>query len=182
MDDKPIIQLHDRKFRLLIPYARLDTAVRELAGRINRDYAGRETPLFLGVLNGSFMFMAELMKHIAFDCEVSFIKLASYEGAHSTGKVRELIGLSNDLRGRNVIVVEDMVDTGESIEHLLDMLSQHDPASVTVAAMFLKPEVYRKDIAIDYYAMTVPARFIIGFGLDYDQLGRNLKDIYEAVE
>lgn len=182
MNTAEIIRLHDRKFRKLIPYPRIEEAVRALAGRINGDYAERESPVFLGVLNGAFMFMAELFKNIDLDCEVSFVKLASYAGTGSTGCMSELIGLAGNIRGRHVIIVEDTVDTGESIEHVMRCIAGHEPASVAVATLLLKPEVYKKELKIDYCALHVPDRFIVGFGLDYDQLGRNLKDIYEITE
>ena len=158
------IRLHDKTFRLSIPHDRLVGAIGEVAQRINRDYARRECPLFLGVLNGSFMYMAELLQHIDFTCEVSFVKLASYNGTSSTGAVQELIGLTNNLRGRHIIIVEDIVDTG---------------GSISVSTLLFKPEAYKKEHKIDYYAMAIPDKFIVGYGLDYDQLGRNLKDIYE---
>ena len=157
------IRLHDKNFRLAIPNGRICDAISRVADRINKDYAGREAPLFVGVLNGSFMFMAELMQRITLDCEASFIKIASYSGTASTGKVHELIGLSTDIRGRHVVIVEDIVD-------------------IAVATLLFKPEVYRKEIGIDYCALKVSDRFLVGFGLDYDQLGRNLKDIYEATD
>ena len=177
-----IIQLHDRKFRIMIPAAKIDEAVEAVAQRINADYAGKETPLFLGILNGSFMFMAELMQRITLDCEASFVKIASYSGTASTGKVHELIGLSTDIRGRHVVIVEDIVDTGASIEHTVNLLKAKAPASIAVATLLFKAEVYRKEIGIDYCALKVSNRFLVGFGLDYDQLGRNLKDIYEATD
>ncbi len=175
------ITLNDKTFEIFIPYEKLNDAIVSLADRINEDYRDKKVPLFLGVLNGSFMFMSELMQKIDFPCEVSFVKLASYQGTASTGTVTELIGLKDNIRGRHVIVVEDIVDTGESIEHLLRSLSGHEPASVEVATMLFKPESYKKELAIKYRAMEIPNDFIIGFGLDYDQLGRNLKDIYKIV-
>ena len=172
------ITLHDKRFRKYIPYSKIDEAVQALAKRINEDYAGLPTPLFLGVLNGSFMFMAELVKNIDFNCEISFVKIASYQGTMSTGNIRELIGMPNNLDGRHVIVVEDIVDTGSSIEHIMKSMAGHKPASVAIATLLFKPESYSKDIKIAYSALSVPNDFIVGFGLDYDQLGRNLKDIY----
>ena len=176
------IRLHDKNFRLAIPNGRICDAIGRVADRINKDYAGRETPLFVGVLNGSFMFMAELMQRITLDCEASFVKIASYSGTASTGKVHELIGLSTDIRGRHVVIVEGIVDTGASIEHTVNLLKAKAPASIAVATLLFKPKVYRKEIGIDYCALKVSDRFLVGFGLDYDQLGRNLKDIYEATD
>ena len=176
------IRLHDKNFRLAIPNGRICDAIGRVADRINKDYAGRETPLFVGVLNGSFMFMAELMQRITLDCEASFVKIASYRGTASTGKVHELIGLSTDIRGRHVVIVEDIVDTGESIEHMIGELKSHNPASIEVCTLFFKPDSYRKQLPIKYRAMEIGNEFIVGYGLDYDQLGRSLKDIYVVTE
>ena len=176
------IRLHDKNFRLAIPNGRICDAIGRVADRINKDYAGRETPLFVGVLNGSFMFMAELMQRITLDCEASFVKIASYSGTASTGKVHELIGLSTDIRGRHVVIVEDIVDTGESIEHMIGELKSHNPASIEVCTLFFKPGSYRKQLPIKYRAMEIGNEFIVGYGLDYDQLGRSLKDIYVVTE
>lgn len=176
------VTLKDKTFELSIPYERIEKEIDALAARINEDYKDLDTPLFLGVLNGSFMFMAELMQRIEFPCELSFVKLASYVGTSSTGKVSELIGLKDNLEGRHIIVVEDIVDTGESIEHLMRSLVGHRPASVEVATLLFKPDSYKKELPIRYRAMEIPNDFIVGFGLDYDQLGRNLKDIYKIVE
>ena len=176
------IRLHDKNFRLAIPNGRICDAIGRVADRINKDYAGRETPLFVGVLNGSFMFMAELMQRITLDCEASFVKIASYRGTASTGKVHELIGLSTDIRGRHVVIVEDIVDTGESIEHMIHDLEARKPASIEVCTLFFKPGSYRKTLPIKYRAMEIGNEFIVGYGLDYDQLGRSLKDIYVVTE
>lgn len=177
-----IIQLHDKKFRIMIPAEQIDRAVEAVAQRINADYKDRETPLFLGILNGSFMFMSDLIKKIEFNNELSFVKLASYQGDHSTGEVKTLIGLSGSIRGRHVIIVEDIVDTGESIEQMLRQLEPYEPASVAVCTLFFKPGSYRKQIPIEYRAMEIGNEFIVGYGLDYDQLGRSLKDIYVVTE
>ena len=138
-----VIKLHDKTFEVMIPAAEIDKAVSAVAERINRDYAGKDTPLFVGVLNGSFMFMSDLMKKIEFDCELSFVKIASYSGVNSTGQVRDLIGLHNDIEGRHVIVVEDIVDTGSSIEHLVHMLNRYKPAGVEVCTLFFIPGSYK---------------------------------------
>ena len=175
------VTLHDKTFELFIPYERIQDAVQQLADRINEDYKNKPAPLFLGVLNGSFMFMAELMKRIEFVCEMSFVKLASYRGTSSTGKVSELIGLADNLQGRDIIVVEDIVDTGESIDHLMRSLVGHRPASIEIATLLFKPASYKKEVAIRYPAISIPNDFIVGFGLDYNQLGRNLCDIYKIV-
>lgn len=177
-----VIKLHDRKFRVMIPAAKIDEAVTAVAQRINADYADKDTPLFVGVLNGSFMFMSDLIKKIEFNSELSFVKLASYEGTQTTGEVKCLIGLNQSLEGRHVIIVEDIVDTGESIERMVRDLEKLHPASIAVCTLFFKPGSYRKQIPIDYRAMEIGNEFIVGYGLDYNQLGRNLKDIYVVTE
>lgn len=177
-----VIKLHDRKFRVMIPAAKINEAVTAVAQRINADYADKDTPLFVGVLNGSFMFMSDLIKKIEFNSELSFVKLASYEGTQTTGDVKCLIGLNQSLEGRHVIIVEDIVDTGESIERMVRDLEKLHPASIAVCTLFFKPGSYRKQIPIDYRAMEIGNEFIVGYGLDYNQLGRNLKDIYVVTE
>lgn len=175
------MKLYDKTFQLSIPYAKIAEAVERLAAQINHDYAEVDKPLFVGVLNGAFMFMAELMKSVTLTSEVSFVKLASYSGTSSTGKVQELIGLNGSIEGRHIIIVEDIVDTGESMEHLLAALAEHKPASVAIATLLFKPSKFGKDYEVKYRAMDIPNDFIVGFGLDYDELGRNLKDIYSIV-
>ena len=182
MNTEKKVKLHDKTFRVMIPAEELDAAIDKIAGRINRDYAEKDTPLFLGVLNGAFMFMSELMKKIEFNCELSFVKLASYSGMNSSGKVSELIGLKNNIEGKHVIIVEDIVDTGESMEHLIRSLSGHRPASLEIATLFFKPKAYMKDFPIKYTAMEIGNEFIVGFGLDYNELGRNLSDIYVVTD
>ena len=163
---KDIIKLHDRKFKIMIPAEKIDEAVSAVAQRINEDYGDKETPLFVGVLNGSFMFMSDLIKKIEFNNELSFVKLASYEGTCSTGCVKNLIGLNNSIEGRHVIIVEDIVDTGESIEHMIGELKSHNPASIEVCTLFFKPDSYRKQLPIKYRAMEIGNEFIVGYGLD----------------
>jgi hypoxanthine phosphoribosyltransferase len=182
MSKDKTVKLHDKTFREMIPAAEIEAAVARVAEQINADYAGKETPLFLGVLNGAFMFTSELMKKMNFNCEISFVKLASYAGTGSTGKVSELIGLKNNIEGRHVVIVEDIVDTGESMEHLLRSLAGHRPASIEIVTLFFKPGAFRKDFPVKYKALEIGNEFIVGFGLDYDELGRNLKDIYVVTE
>lgn len=176
------VTLGDKTFELSIPYEKLNDAIEAVAERINEDYAQKETPLFLGVLNGAFMFISELLQKIEFACEVSFVKLSSYQGTSSTGTVTELIGLKDNIKGRHIIIVEDIVDTGESVSHLMNSLVGHQPASIEIATMLFKPNAYLKEFTIKYPAMKIPNDFIVGFGLDYNQLGRNLRDIYKIVE
>ncbi len=181
ISDKHII-LGDREFSLYIPYEAIEESVAALAERITADYENKPDPLFLGVLNGSFMFLAELVKMIDRPAEISFVKLASYNGTKTTGTVSELVGLSTDVKGRHVIIVEDIVDTGESIEHLMRSLIGHEPASIEVATLLFKPESYSKAIPIKYKAFSIPNDFVVGFGMDYNQMGRNLRDIYTIVD
>lgn len=179
---QPEIKLLDKKFRVMIPAEEIDRAVSRVAEALNRDYADRTTPLFIGVLNGSFMFMSDLMKKISFECELSFVKMASYEGTASTGRVKDLIGLNSDIEGRHLIIVEDIVDTGGSITHMRRMLEEHHPASVEICTLFYKPASYRGDAPVRYRAMEIGNEFIVGYGLDYDQRGRNLKDVYVVTD
>lgn len=173
------ITLGDNSFTPAITLGEIAREVQGLANRIAADYAGRRRPLLLGVLNGSFMFASELARNLDMDCDISFIKIASYRGTESTGRVSELVGLDVDIAGRHVIIVEDIVDTEHSIEHLYRMLEPLRPASIEVAALLLKPGVYRKEIPVRYAAFEIPDDFVVGFGLDYDGLGRNLPGIYK---
>lgn len=177
-----IIQLHDLKFKPMIPAEKIDEVVSRVAAEINRDFKDKQTPLFLGILNGAFMFMSDLMKKIDFNCELSFVKLASYEGTSSKGTVKTLIGLNNNLKGRHIIIVEDIVETGKSIEDMVRQLKAYSPASISVCTLFFKPKCYKLDIPINYRAMEIGNEFIVGYGLDYNQLGRNYKDIYVITE
>ncbi len=179
---KDIIQLHDRRFKVMISAEEIDRAVEAVATRINADYSDCDTPIFLAVLNGSFMFLSDLIKKIDFTNEISFVKLASYEGTESTGAVKNLIGLNGSLEGRHIVIVEDIVDTGKSIEHMVELLQAQHPASVAVGTRFFKPASDQKQIPIKYRAMEIGNEFIVGYGLDYDQLGRSLKDIYVVTE
>ncbi|MCK5171178.1 MAG: hypoxanthine phosphoribosyltransferase, partial [Bacteroidales bacterium] len=144
-------------------------------------YKDKNVPLFISILNGSFMFTADLFKHIDFTCEVTFLKLTSYRGTSSTGSVRQLIGVNESIAERDVIILEDIVDTGITIEQILGQLKSFEPASVKVASLLFKPEAYQKDFGIDYIGMEIPNDFIVGYGLDYDRLGRNFPDIYTLI-
>ena len=175
------IKVHDREFVLSISREEIDREIKRVAAQINKDYAGK-CPLFLGVLNGSFMFVADLLKNIEIECEISFVKLSSYQGTETTGKVRELIGLTHSIEGRDVIVLEDIVDTGYTMSKMLETLKQHNPASVEVASLFVKPECMQVHVDVKYPLFSIPDRFILGYGLDYDGLGRNLPDVYDVVE
>ncbi|MCK9305150.1 MAG: hypoxanthine phosphoribosyltransferase [Bacteroidales bacterium] len=174
------IKLHDKYFKIFIPYEKIEESIIKVAGRLNRDYINKNNPLFLSVLNGSFMFAAHLMKYLSFDNEISFIRLSSYSGTSSTGEVKQLLGFDRPLKGRDVIILEDIVDTGETIAEMYNMMLREQVASVKICTLLLKPAAYRYSdtISVDYAAIEIPNDFIVGFGLDYDELGRNYKDIY----
>jgi hypoxanthine phosphoribosyltransferase len=171
------IQVKDKKFKEAIPESEIQSAIQKIADRINNDMAGLN-PVFVCVLNGAFMFASDLLKKITIDCEITFVKVASYEGLVSTGAIKSLIGLNHDIKGREVIIVEDIVDTGITIEVIIDQIKHQDPADVKIATLLFKPKAYQKDYFIDYVAIEVPNDFLIGYGLDYDGLARNLNSIY----
>ncbi len=176
-----IVQIKDKRFKTFISEDEIQQRVKAVADRINHDMEGKK-PLLLAVLNGSFVFAADLMRHITIPCERSFVKLASYEGTVSTGKVVEVMGLNEDITGRDVIIVEDIVDTGKTMERMLDTLGTRNPNSLHICTLLLKPEKLKIPLNIEYAAMEIPNDFIVGYGLDYDQEGRNLRDIYTLVE
>ncbi len=175
------IKLLDREFELSIPFEKIDNAIAGIADRMNKDLVDKD-PLMICVLNGSFMFAADLMKKLNFPCEISFVKLSSYEGTSSTGKVKELIGLNENIEGRCVVILEDIVDTGFTIEKIKNQLLGYQPAEVKIATMLFKPDACKTDIEIDYTGMEIPNDFIVGYGLDYDGHGRNLANIYTVVD
>lgn len=171
------VTLKDKTFRVNIPASEINKAVGEIAHRINTELKDKK-PLFLAVLNGSFMFASDLMKKLTIDCEISFVKVSSYHGTSSSGAVKQLIGLNEDIKGRTVVIIEDIVDTGLTIEALVQQLEQLEPAEIKIATLLYKPEAYRKRIELSYVAIVVPNDFLVGYGLDYDGWGRNLPDIY----
>ena len=172
------VQLYDKSFKPYITYEEIQKAIDVVAEKINNDLKDEHTPIFLGVLTGSFMFFGDLMKRINLECETCFIRLASYEGTSSTGEVKQMLGLTQSVKDRNVVVVEDIVDTGGTIMELDRILRENGAKSVRIATLMFKPGSYKGSIKIDYPACSIPNDFIVGFGLDYDQIGRNLKDIY----
>ena len=173
------VTLNDKTFKLFIPYSKIEEAIDEVAEKINKDFEGCEdVPVLLCVLNGSIIFMGELMKRMRFNCQIVSIKLTSYQGTSTTGRVKQAMDLTADVTGRRVIVVEDIVDSGNTIVRLKEILAERGAAESKICTMLFKPEAYTKDIKLDYIAMEIPNDFIVGFGLDYDELGRNLKDIY----
>lgn len=174
------VKIKDKTFETSISEAEIKQRVKELATRINHDMEGRN-PLFLSVLNGAFVFTADLLREITIPCEVSFVKLASYEGVLSTGKVKEVIGLNVDISGRTIVIVEDIVDTGRTMRQMFDTLKMRNPASIHICTLFVKPDKLQEKLDIDYAAFSIPNDFIVGYGLDYDQQGRNLKEIFTLV-
>lgn len=171
------IKIHDLTFEIKITSTEIQQAVSEVATKINTDLKGKK-PLFLAVLNGSFMFASDLLKKVTIDCEISFVKVASYEGTSSTGEIKGLIGMNEDIKGRTVVIVEDIVDTGNTVENVWNELKTKGAADVKIATLLFKPLAYTKTLPIDYVAIKVPNDFLVGYGLDYNGLGRNLADIY----
>jgi len=175
-----IIRVHDKEFDLYIPQDQIERAIKKVADNINRDMAGKN-PLFLVVLNGAFMFAAELFKNLEVECEVTFVKLSSYSGTKSTNVVRELIGLDQPVAGRNIVLVEDIVDTGLTLNYTIDKLLKLEAKSVTIATMLFKPKAFQYNYEVEYVGIEIPNDFIIGYGLDYNEHARNLPDIYKVI-
>ena len=175
------VTIKDKTFEVSIPEAQVKERVRELAQQMSRDLEGKN-PLFLGVLNGAFIFAADLMREMTIPCEISFVKLASYQGTTSTGTIKEVIGINEDLTGRTVVIVEDIVESGLTIKRMMEQIGTRNPASVQVCTLFFKPEKLKEDLTLDYVAFSIPNAFIVGYGLDYDQQGRQLRDVYSLCE
>lgn len=171
------VKLHDKTFKPFLSEKEIQTAIQKLAVEIQKDYQDLN-PIFIGILNGSFLFTADLVREFTGDCEVTFLRMASYEGTNSTGKVQTVMGIKESLKDRHVVIIEDIVDTGNTVEKLFEVLTKEQPASLKIATLLYKPNAYKKDIPIDYVAKIVGNEFLVGYGLDYDGLGRNLKDIY----
>ncbi len=175
------IKLLDREFETSIPFEKIDGAIAEIAEKMNKELATKN-PLMICILNGSFMFAADLMKKLTFPCEISFVKLSSYQGTSTTGTVKELIGLNENIEGRNIVILEDIIDTGVTIKKIIAQLLGYKPAELKIASLLFKPEACKVDIDIDYTGLNIPNDFIVGYGLDYNGYGRNLPDIYTVVE
>ncbi len=176
----PVIKVHDKSFETYLSEETIQQKIKELALIINKDYAGKR-PLFIAILNGSFMFAADLFKHLTIEAEICFIKLASYKGMKSSGKVVTSIGLEEDLFGKEVIIVEDIVDTGKTLHNFLPKLLHQQPQSLKIVALLHKPEATTYPLKLDYIGFAIPDKFVVGYGLDYDGLGRNLKEIYQLI-
>lgn len=177
----PAINVHDKAFDIFLSEEDIQKRIAEIAADINRDYAGKR-PLFIAILNGSFMFASDLFKHLTIDAEICFIKLVSYKGMKSSGHITTAIGLDQDLYGRDVIIIEDIVDTGKTLGYFLPKLEHQQPASLKIAALLHKPDATVHPIDIHYTGFSIPNKFVVGYGLDYDGCGRNLKQIYQVVE
>ena len=175
-----IVKIKDKTFETSMTEAEIKQRVKELAQQMSRDLEGKN-PLFLAVLNGAFIFAADLMREMTIPCEISFVKLASYQGTTSTGTIHEVIGINEDLSGRAVVIVEDIVESGLTIKRMMEQIGTRHPASVQVCTLFFKPEQLKEDLKLDYVAFSIPNDFILGYGLDYDQQGRGLKDLYTLV-
>ena len=176
-----IVKIKDKTFQTFISEAEIKQRVKELAAQISHDMEGKN-PLFLGVLNGAFIFAADLVREMTIPCEISFVKLASYQGTISTGKIKEVFGINEDLTGRTVVIVEDIVDTGATMKNMIESLGTRNPASIHICTLFVKPDKLKEPLDIEYAAFEIPNDFIVGYGLDYDQKGRGLKDIYMLYE
>lgn len=173
------IKILNKTFRPMIPAEEIDKAIADVAKKLNSDYANTEQPpIFIGILNGAVVFLADVIRKVDFLPEIAFVRISSYEGTSSTGNIKMHLGIENDIKGRDVIIVEDIVDTGTSIDYLINYLKQKEAKSINVCCLFYKPDKYKFQHEIKYPAMKIGNEFIVGFGLDYDQLGRNLKDIY----
>src|SRR5437868_15346060 len=176
----PPLKVHDKSFEVYLTEQVLQERVKEIAGQINKDFAGRR-PLFIAILNGSFMFAADLFKQLTIEAELCFIKLASYRGLKSSGNVVTSIGLEDDLFGKEVIIVEDIVDTGKTLHNFLPTLRHQQPKSLRIATLLHKSEATEYPLELNYVGFDIPNKFVVGYGLDYDGLGRNLKEIYQLI-
>jgi hypoxanthine phosphoribosyltransferase len=174
------IKILDKTFELFIPYEKIRSVIERIADQMNENLQGKN-PLFLCILNGSFMFAAEIFKRITLlDTEITFVKFSSYQGTSTTGKIKELIGLNENLEGRTVVILEDIVDTGITIAQAIEQLKTMNPAEIQVATLLLKPNALKEEVQLDYVGLEIPNDFIVGYGLDYAGRGRNLIDIYKV--
>ncbi|WP_209402047.1 adenylate kinase [Pseudozobellia sp. WGM2] len=173
-----MIKLHDKHFKAFLSEAQIEAAVKNVAEKVAADYKD-EVPIFVGVLNGAFMFVSDFLKHYPYDCEVSFVKLSSYQGLTSTGIVETLLDVSEDIEGRSVVILEDIIDTGRTLKELVHLFSNANVKEFKIASLFYKSDVYNGEYAIDYWGIEIPDKFIVGYGLDYKELGRNLKQVYQ---
>lgn len=177
----PVVRVNDKRFRVFIPYEDIQERIRIMAAAMTREYEGKR-PMFLSVLTGSFMFAADLMKHVNIDCEIAFTRLSSYSGMETTGKVEKVMDFKEEIEGRHIIILEDIVDSGTTLSRFLPELEARNPASIAIATLLIKPEALKYPLVVPYVGFRISNEFIIGYGLDYDGAGRNFKDIYQVVE
>jgi adenylate kinase len=176
------IQINNRKFVPFIDRDKIRTYVRFLAQRIAEEIEPDEVPIFVGILNGSFMFAADFMREYPHDCHITFVKMASYEGMSSSGRIKHLVGINEDLNGKTVIILEDIIDTGNTLAEIYEVFRDQNVKQLKIATLFFKPDVFRKELPIDYIGKSIEDKFVVGYGLDYDGLGRNLPDLYQLAE
>ncbi len=174
------ITIKDKQFKLFIEQEAIEQGIKRVAEQMNAELEGKD-PVFLAVLNGAFMFAGELMKEVSVPSEITFVRLASYQGTATTHRVQEVLGLNESIKDRVVVIVEDIVDSGNTMVALTAELMKHEPAEVKIATLLFKPAALKQDLSLDYVALEIPNDFIVGYGLDYDGYGRNLKDIYKVI-
>ena len=174
------VKIHDKEFRVSITAAEIQSRIAALGKQLSREMDGKK-PMFVAVLNGSFLFAADLLKNVSCECEITFVRVSSYAGTQSTGTVRNLVGLNEKIEGRTVILVEDIVDSGDTVVYLLNELKKEHPKEIKIASLLLKPKALKHEIHVDYKGFEVPNDFLVGYGLDYDGIGRNLNDIYTLI-
>lgn len=173
------IQIHDKHFVPFIDRDKISRYVEFLANQIAEDIDPDEVPIFIGILNGSFMFAADFVRNYPHDCHITFVKMASYEGVNSTGKIKHLVGINEELKGKTVVILEDIIDTGNTLSEIYEIFRDKQVKKLLIATLFFKPDVFRKELPINYIGKSIEDKFIVGYGLDYDGLGRNLPDIYQ---
>lgn len=175
------VKILDKTFELSIPSDKIQESIKVVADTINKDLADKDV-IFIAILNGAFMFASDLYKQIDFNTQITFMKLASYQGTTSSGSVKRLIGMNEDIKDKTVVIIEDIVDTGNTMDNIIKQLKGYEPAEIKIATLLLKPEIFKNRFPVDYIGMEIPNEFIVGYGLDYDGFGRNLQDIYTVVE
>ncbi|MCK4663380.1 MAG: hypoxanthine phosphoribosyltransferase [Bacteroidales bacterium] len=175
------IKVLDKEFEVSITNREIIDAIDKMAKKIDNDLKGKDV-IFMGILNGSFMFAGDLFKKITIDCQITFLKLASYQGTSSSGNVKRLIGINEDIKDKTVVILEDIVDTGITLDNIKKQLIGYEPEQIKIATLLFKPDAYQKNIEIDYIGLSIPNDFIVGYGLDYDGYGRNLADIYTLIK
>ena len=175
------LKILNKEFEIFIPESKIQLAISEMADKINTDLKGKDV-IFLAILNGSFMFASDLFKNINIDCQITFVKVASYQGTLSTGNVKRLIGINEDIKDKTVVILEDIVDTGYTLDNIIRQLIGYEPKEIKTATLLFKPDAYKKDIILDYIGFEIPNDFIVGYGLDYDGFGRNLANLYTLIK